>query len=89
MLLSIILGFMLGVYSAYVINIFNKNKNSKYIVYWRFFILVSISILGPAAVYLLRVFEGEGPNGDTPLLITAIFCICSLGSLIVFLKKKE
>lgn len=88
MLLSIFLGLMLGVYSAYVINIFNENKSSKYIVYWRFLILVSISILGPAAIYLLRIFEGEGPDGDTPLLITAIFCICSIGSLIVFLKKK-
>ena len=86
MILSIILGLLLGVYAAYMINIFNENKHSKYVVYFRFFIVVSISILGPVAVYVLRLFEGEGPDGDTSFIVMVVFCISLLGSLLVLLK---
>jgi len=73
MIISFFIGVLLGLYVIKAVGYSNKYKNTKYASYVRFAIVVSVSILGPAAVYLLRVLYGEGQEGDTPLIYTAIF----------------
>ncbi len=92
MLISIILGAVLGVYGAYAIMYFQENKNSKRIVYIRFFIIVSMSVLGPLAIYIIRNLEGVGSEGDPPLSTNLVFGISLLGwlfGLLFFFDKRK
>jgi disulfide bond formation protein DsbB len=82
MIIAIFLGTILGIYGAYMIKIFHENKNSKYILYIRFFIIISMSTLGPLAIYIIRIFEGVGSEGDPPLSIIVVFGISLLGWLL-------
>jgi len=93
MILSALLGTLVGVYGAYMIRFFYKNKKSKHLAYIRFLIVISISVLGPLAVYIIRIFEGVGVDGDPPESMMMIFGVSLLGwlfgLLFIFNKNNE
>ena len=85
MITAIFIGALLGAYSAYMVGFFYKNKASKYVAYIRFFVVVSVSVLGPFAIYILRAIEGV----DAPLRVSIAFSISIIICFLLLFNKMQ
>ena len=91
MIIAFLTGVFLGLYMAIAAKYWQKYKTTKHAPYARFIFVVSVSILGPACIYLLRVLYGSGVDGDPPLTIVAIFGTTALTiffAYLVYLSKQ-
>ena len=85
MIIAFLTGILLGLYMVIAIKYWQKYKTTKYAPYARFTFVVSVSILGPACIYFLRVLYGTGIDEDPPLTIVAIFGSTTLAIFFAYL----
>ena len=85
MIFSFLTGMSLGLYMVIAFRFWDKYKITKYGSYARFTVVVSVSILGPACIYILRLIYGTGPDGDPPLFTSVIFGSTALTTFFAYL----
>ena len=81
MLWAIILGSVLGILGGNIVKLVYIKKKAPYASYIRFFSIITISVIGPGFIYILRLFEGSGEDGDFSLQVAIIFGISALSWL--------
>jgi len=89
MFAAVIIGFSLGVYVAYMVKVVYRFKGTPKVDLVRLAGGVSVSLLGPGSLYLLKLLDGKGRDGDLSGIIILIFGVVTAITMFYLVSKHK